>query len=367
MERFARQLILPGFGPEAQRRLAEAHVVVVGAGGLGCPALLYLAAAGVGTLTVVDGDVVAESNLHRQVLYGPSDVGRPKAQVAAERLLALGAAEVHPIARHLVPETALALLAPATVVVDGSDNFATRYLVNDASVLLGKPLVWGTVYQYQGQYSVFNAPPFVPGTSPQAPNLRCLFPEQPAAESIPSCAEAGVLGPVAGHIGTQLALAAIRLLTGIGAPASGRLVAFDGLSGATDTFALPPDPANPLFTGAITALAPERYADASCPPIARGLSPGEFDVYRALPTTQLIDVREPWEHAAAHLGGRLIPLGSLPSEAHSLDPARPVVLYCQRGARSLAAAHQLAAQGFTDLFHLVGGLEGYTQAHPTGV
>lgn len=353
---YSRQLILPGFGPAAQANLGAAHLVCVGAGGLGSPALQYLAAAGIGQLTVVDGDTVAESNLHRQILFGAADVGLPKAALAAERLSTHSGCACTAVNEPITAANAAQLLSDADLVLDGSDNFATRYLVNDACVLLGKPLVWGAVYQYEGQASVFNWPAFAAGETPKSPNLRCLFPTQPDAASMPSCADAGVLGTLAGTVGTLLATEAIKVLTGIGQPLSGRLWQYDALTCETTTLHFRPDPDNPLFTGAISAISADRYTDAACKPVPT-LSPAEFA--RQAPTSFLLDVRQPWEHAAGNLGGQLIPLDQLPGRLDALPRDRPLLVYCQKGQRSAAAVHLLTEAGFATVYSLAGGIEAY--------
>lgn len=238
-ERYSRQFVLAGFGAEAQAKLKEASILVVGAGGLGCPALLYLAAAGVGRLVVIDPDVVGLSNLHRQVLFNTEDVGQSKAPIAAARVAALNPLiKIEAIVGRLSRANALELVGSVDLVVDGSDNFATRYLVNDACVMTGRPFVYGALQGFQGQLSVFNWR--------GGPTYRCLFPEPPAAGAAPNCAEAGVLGVLPGVIGLLQATEAIKLLLGIGVPLTGRLLQFDALGMRFRETRLAPDPDCPV-------------------------------------------------------------------------------------------------------------------------
>jgi sulfur-carrier protein adenylyltransferase/sulfurtransferase len=362
--RYSRQTILPGFGQAAQERLANSRVLVVGAGGLGAPVLQYLAAAGVGYIMVVDGDTVSLSNLHRQVLFSEADLGLPKADCAAKRL--------HPqfpdtlftvFNTPITAVNAAELILAHDLVVDGSDNFATRYLVNDACVLLGRPLVWGTVYQYEGHLSVFNYPVYQKGGALTV-NLRCLFPEQPAADSIPNCAEAGVLGAVTGWLGSAMALEAIKVLTGVGEPLAGRLVTYDAHSHRVNQFSLLPDAQNPLFTGAIDALDAARYLDTACAvPDSQLITLTEWNRLLALhPSATVLDVREPAEHIAGNFGGRNLPLGKLNQQLGNIDRSQPVLLYCQRGPRSTQAARLLQAAGYTEIYTLAGGYAAYALA-----
>jgi adenylyltransferase/sulfurtransferase len=350
--RYARQLVLPGFGPQAQQKLAQARVLVVGAGGLGCPLLQYLAAAGVGTIGIADGDVVDASNLHRQILYGDADVGKPKAQTARQKLLAQNPhVQVNTHAEHLTQANALAIIGGYDLVADGSDNFATRYLVNDACVLLGKPLVHGSVYQYEGQLAVFNHP------AGSGPNYRCLYPTPPAADSMPNCAEAGVLGVLPGIIGAMMAQECIKLVTGIGDTLAGRWLVYDGLTGTQRTYAVTRDPHNVLFKAGFD-FAAQDYADTTCAlPSELEVSADAFAQLR-MQGAWVIDVREPWEHAEANIGGRNVPLTQIDSIAQDVNG--PVVLYCKSGARSAAAAHRLRLlTGRTDVVSLRGGLLQY--------
>jgi adenylyltransferase/sulfurtransferase len=270
LKRYQRHIGLAGFGMEAQAKLKRGSVLVIGAGGLGCPALLYLAAAGVGRITIVDDDRVDLSNLQRQVLYTESDAGQPKASAAAARLRALNPwISVVPVAERFSRANAIALVSGSDVVIDGSDNFATRYLVNDACVLADKPFVYGAIQAFDGQLSVFNWR--------GGPTYRCLFPEPPPAGSVPNCAEAGVLGVLPGLIGTAQACEAIKLLTGIGEPLSGRLLLWDALTMTMQTVTLAADPRSRR----ISELPPEGYGETCAIPADEAVIEIDADELRA--------------------------------------------------------------------------------------
>lgn len=357
LARYQRHLSLAGFGPEAQRKLKDSSVLVIGAGGLGCPVLLYLAAAGVGRIVIVDADHVDVSNLQRQVLYTTADAGQPKAEVAARRLRALNPfITIEPHAKRFTRANALALVSTCEVVVDGSDNFATRYLVNDACVLADRPLVYGAIQGFSGQASVFNWQ--------GGPTYRCVFPEPPEAGTVPNCAEAGVLGVLPGLIGTVQATETIKLLTGVGEPLSGRLLLWDALKMATQTVRFAADPRN----HAISELPPEGYGEiCSVPP----LSPDEISVaeLRAALTNanapQLLDVRESWERALGSIEPSVhVPLGELERGAAvpaGLNPATPTVVFCAGGVRSLKTLPILRARlGFQAVTSLRGGYNAWS-------
>ncbi len=367
IRRYQRHLSLKGFGPRAQERLSDSTVLVIGAGGLGCPALLYLAAAGVGRIVIVDFDRVDESNLQRQVLFTQADVGQPKAAVAARRLLALNPLiEVEPRDVRFTRTNALDLVRDCDVVVDGTDNFPTRYLVNDACVLGDRPFVYGAIQGFEGQLSVFNWK--------GGPTYRCLFPEPPEPGTVPNCAEGGVLGVLPGLIGTAQATEAIKLLAGIGEPLSGRLWLYDALAMTSQTVTLTPDPRS----REITDLPPEGYGEVCemnsphTPHFGEGLPP-EVDVAwlkerlgAGQPPLQLIDVREDWERALAAIQpSRHIPLpaiqhGEADAELATLDPQAPTVLYCAGGVRSLRAADILRTKyGFQSPTSLRGGIQAW--------
>ena len=367
--RYQRHLGLAGFGPAAQEKLRTGSVLVIGAGGLGCPALLYLAAAGVGRIVLIDPDTVDASNLHRQVLYVSADAGRPKALAAAERLRALNPhIVIEPHVARLTRDNALDLIRSVDVVLDGSDNFATRYLVNDACMLADRPLVYGAIQGFEGQASVFN--------HRGGPTYRCLFPEPPEPGAAPNCAEAGVLGVLPGLIGTLQATETIKLLAGVGDPLSGRLFLYDALAMTTRTLRLSSDPRS----RAITELPPEGYGETCAPgsaepqvhPDSSGLGSDEIprgQLRAALANSDpaerplLLDVREPWERAlgaiepSAHLPPAALPTANLAA----LDPSRPVVVYCAGGIRSAKALPLLRARApFTSLHSLQGGYKAWT-------
>ena len=353
--RYSRHLLLPEIGPAGQLKLKAARVLVVGCGGLGCPVLQYLAAAGVGTLGLLDFDTVDESNLQRQVLYATADVGRPKAVVAAERLHAQNPfVELRTHQVLLAATNALVLFADYDLVVDCSDNFATRYLVSDACVVLGKPLVFGAIFKFEGQVSVFNYQ--------QGPTYRCLHPVPPAAGEAPSCAEIGVLGVLPGLIGTLQATEALKIVLGLGEVLSGRLLLVDALSMRFQTIRFRPVAANQQRS----ALAADYAAFcgeaplAATPARAPEISAEELKAWQqAGRPLQLVDVREPHEHARRNIGGLLLPLGQLPQGQASLRPNVPVVVHCASGVRSQKAAQLLLANGFAEVFSLRNGLADY--------
>ena len=352
--RYARQLSLAGFGPDAQEKLKRSRVLVIGAGGLGCPVLLYLAAAGVGRIEIIDSDRVDVSNLQRQVLYAEADVGQLKVEAASDRLRALNPLiEIVPHAERFTRTNALVRVGSVDVVIDGSDNFATRYLVNDACVLARKPFVYGAIHGFEGQASVFNWR--------GGPTYRCLFPEPPEPGTVPNCAEAGVLGVLPGLIGTIQATEAVKLLTGIGEPLSGRLLLWDALTMTTRLVAFAADPQR----REICELPPDGYGDACAKPMNTGDDEVEAAALRSgLGEVQLIDVREAWEReAGAILPSVHVPLGLFAAnEASSrlapLDPARPTVVFCAHGVRSLRALGELRSRyGFKQAWSLRGGYE----------
>ena len=358
--RYSRHLILPDVGVPGQEKLKAARVLLIGAGGLGSPAALYLAAAGVGTLGLVDFDNVDVTNLQRQILHGTKDVGRPKLVSARERI-----ADVNPHVRLETYETALSsrnaldILSGYDIVVDGTDNFATRYLVNDACVLLGKPNVYGSIFRFEGQASVF--------ALADGPCYRCLFPEPPPPGLVPSCAEGGVLGVLPGLVGTIQATEAIKLIVGAGEPLKGRLLLIDTLGMQFRTVHVRKDPGCPACgTREIQALIDyEQFCGvraAEAEPRAVGgfveLTPREL--HSRLERGEefdLIDVREHFEWDIAHIdGARLVPLATLPEVIDTLDRDRDVVVYCKGGTRSRAAASHLADAGFRRVANLTGGI-----------
>ena len=320
-ERYSRHLILEGFGEEAQLKLKEAKVLVVGAGGLGCPALQYLTAAGVGSIGIIDDDLVSESNLQRQILYSTEDIGEAKVLVAEKKLKAQNPLiDLSPYNGRLTKENALAIIESYDLVLDGSDNFATRYLVNDACVILNKPFVYGAIHKFEGQVSVFNYK--------GGPTYRCLFPEQPDAGEARACGEVGVLGVLPGIIGTWQATEAIKIITGIGEPLGGKLLSFDLLKNSISTFEFEADEKNK----SIKELG-EYYLVCETPFLTlEGLNLLEKDE-----DVQLIDVREKNEYLIKNLNGINIPISELENRIAELNPDLITVVHCKTGARSKKA------------------------------
>ena len=368
-DRYARRVTLPALGSAGQRRLKNARVLVVGAGGLGSPVLLYLAAAGVGTIGIVDCDDVEESNLQRQVLHATADVGRRKttsARDAVEALNPLIDVRVHDL--RLDAATALDTLRGYDLVIDGTDNFATRYLVNDACVLLGLPLVCGSIYRFDGQTTLFWANPPA-GHRYTGVHCRDVFPEPPAPGTVPSCAEGGVLGMLCGAIGSVMANEAVKLITGIGEPLLGRFLTFDALSTRWREIPVHADPRRapigPLADIAVSCAVPLATPVAAAHLIsARRLSERLADRARGTDDFDLVDVREQHEHdEVASPGARLVPRGDFldGSALNTLDPHRPLILHCRSGARSADVLDLAHATGF-DAVHLDGGILAWVTA-----
>src|SRR2546426_485100 len=357
--RYSRHLTLPDVGLHGQSKLRDARVLLVGAGGLGSPAALYLAAAGVGALGIVDFDLVDRSNLQRQILHGTSDIGTPKTDSAQARLHDINPhVQVEAFGQQLTSANALEILSTFDIVVDGSDNFPTRYLVNDACVLLGKPNVYGSIFRFEGQASVFYAK--------EGPCYRCLYAEPPPPGLVPSCAEGGVLGVLPGIIGSIQAMETIKLIVGAGEPLIGRLLLFDALKLEFRELKLAKDPDCPVCgpRPSVTALidyeafcgigAEPSYEDAE---ITAAELKAEWD---RNPDLLVIDVREPHEYEIAHIDGSvLIPLGELPDRLSELDGHREVVTHCHHGARSLKALEILKAAGFSKVRSLRGGIDAW--------
>jgi adenylyltransferase/sulfurtransferase len=365
LQRYSRHLTLPHVGLAGQERLRRARVLLVGAGGLGSPAALYLAAAGVGHLGVVDADRVDASNLQRQVLHGTADVGRRKVDSARDRL-----ADLNPFVHvegydvRLTSANAMEIMRGYDVVIDGTDNFETRYLTNDACVLLGVPNVYGSVLRFEGQASVF--------ATPDGPCYRCLFREPPPPGAVPSCEEGGVLGVLPGLVGTIQAAEAIKLVLGAGETLAGRLLLVDALRMSFRTIALRRDPSCPAcgtreirelvdydaFCGVAAAAAPaadagDPHAPLSPRALAARLAAGDPPL--------LLDVREPYEHRIARVeGARLVPLRSLPDSLGTLDAGRETVVLCHHGVRSASAAAFLRERGFRSVRNLEGGIEAWS-------
>ncbi len=342
--RYSKQIILPEIGVGGQHKLKSARVLVVGAGGLGCPVLQYLAAAGVGTIGIADGDVVDISNLQRQVLYHNSDIGKPKATVAAERIAAINpeiSVVVHPA--FLDSENALEIIRDYDIVVDGSDNFDARYLINDACVMLGKPMVSGAIYKFEGQVSVFNYQ--------GGPTYRCLFPEPPGAGASPNCADIGVVATLPGIIGTIQANEVIKVITGIGDVLTGRLLVIDTLTMDTHSFSFKLNPANLQVTELPVTLCQQCTVEVGTIAYDELL-----DLLNRDSSVQLVDVREEDEHAIDNIGGRNIPLSGFEQNIRLLDKMQPVVVYCASGVRSEKSVTILVESGFAKVYNLMGGL-----------
>jgi sulfur-carrier protein adenylyltransferase/sulfurtransferase len=369
IRRYSRHLIIPDVAMDGQKRLKNAKVLCVGAGGLGSPALMYLAAAGVGTLGIIDFDVVDESNLQRQVIHGQSDVGRSKAASARDSVR-----EINPLIRvntheeRLDSSNAMRIFADYDLVVDGTDNFATRYLVNDACVLLGIPYVWGSIYRFDGQASVFWAE--------HGPCYRCLYPEPPPPGMVPSCAEGGVLGVLCSSVGSIQVTEAIKVLTGIGDPLVGRLMIYDALEMTYRSVNVRKDPECPLcgknptitelidyeaFCGTVSQQAQQAAAGSTI--TASELKALMDDGSEFL----LVDVREPAEWEIVRIPGAvLIPKGDLPAKLAELPQNKPVITYCKTGVRSAEALALLKNAGFSDAKHVQGGVTAWaTQVDKT--
>ena len=351
-QRYRRHLQLPEIGEAGQARLHAARVLVVGAGGLGCPILQYLAAAGVGTLGLADADQVELTNLPRQILYGADDVGQPKVVAAARALRRLNNLvhyELHQV--RVSPANVRALVGAYDLVVDGSDNFPTRYLLNDACVSLGRPLVSGAIYKFEGQVSVFNYE--------GGPTYRCLFPTPPSAAEAPDCNVTGVLNVLPGLVGTVQATEALKVLLHLGDVLSGRLWLLDTLSFQTRTLRFPRDPERAAIN--LDTADPADYADATCAPeiISNSLSASELrSLLAAHAPPLLLDVRGPLEYTRRHLPGAvLLPLPELAARAAEVPRQGPVVLYCQSGVRSRQALELLRGLGHDNVRTLSGGLE----------
>ena len=363
--RYSRHLTLPDIGLDGQRRLKAARVLCIGAGGLGSPAMMYLAAAGVGTIGLVDEDAVDLSNLQRQIVHGTADVGRSKLDSAADRLR-----DINPHVRletheeRFSAENALELVTAYDVIVDGTDNFPTRYLVNDACVLAGRPNAYGSISRFEGQASVF--------AMPDGPCYRCLHPEPPPPGLIPSCAEGGVLGVLPGIVGTIQATEAVKLILGIGEPLVGRFLLYDALRMQFRVIRLPKDPDCPVCGSHPTIRELPAYDDASrCAPAqphrtpmaASGTTEGDMTVTELKARIDrgdaplIVDVREPVEFEICRIPGAvLIPLHQLPSRLAELDASREIVLQCKVGARSASATAFLRRAGYARARNLTGGI-----------
>ena len=358
--RYSRHMIMPEVGMEGQLKLKKARVLCIGAGGLGSPLALYLAAAGVGTLGMVDFDVVDFTNLQRQIIHSTADVGRPKLQSAAEKIKAINPfVEVKPFETKLSSANALELFRDFDMVVDGTDNFPTRYLVNDACVLTGKPNVYGSIFRFEGQVSVF--------ATEQGPCYRCLYPEPPPPGLVPSCAEGGVLGILPGLVGVMQATEAIKLMIGVGQPLIGRLLLVDALGMKFRELKLRKNPDCPACGTHRTVTKLIDYNEFC------GIRGQEKAVEQSNPMPSItveelkqrldagdkpfiLDVREPHEYQICNLGGHLIPLNDLPKRVNELDSSREIVAHCKMGGRSAKAVDFLRQAGFTKVKNLTGGI-----------
>jgi molybdopterin/thiamine biosynthesis adenylyltransferase/rhodanese-related sulfurtransferase len=362
--RYSRHLIMPEVALEGQKQLKAAKVLTVGTGGLGSPLALYLAAAGIGTIGIVDFDVVDESNLQRQIIHGTSDVGRPKVESAHDKIKDINPnVEVRVHEEALTSENALEIIKDYDVIVDGTDNFPTRYLVNDACVLLNKPNVYGSIFRFEGQASVFYAE--------EGPCYRCLYPEPPPPGLVPSCAEGGVLGILPGAIGTIQATETAKLILGIGEPLIGRLLLYDALNMRFREMKLRKDPNCPVcgenptvtelidyqeFCGIPQAESAEQVngvPEISVNELKQKLDHGE--------EINVLDVREPHEYEVANIGVRLIPLGELPQRLAELDQDEYFVVHCKTGSRSAKAVKLLQDAGFENVYNVKGGITAWSE------
>ena len=343
LARYSKQIILPEIKQEGQEKLCAAKVLVIGAGGLGCPVLQYLTATGVGTIGIADGDTVDLSNLQRQVLYTEQEIGQSKAAIAEKKLHALNPnvkIQTHPV--YINSSNALEIMQDYDIIVDGSDNFDTRYLINDACVMLNKPMVSGAIYKFEGQVSVFNYH--------NGPTYRCIFPEPPATDESPNCADIGVIAALPGIIGSIQANEVIKIITGIGDVLSGKLLVIDTLTMNTHFFHFKLIEANRDIRQLPGSL-------QNCEVKVNTITYNELERRMRQETgIQLIDVREKEEHEISNIGGINIPLSLLPSSYHLLNPAAPIIVYCGSGVRSNHAAKLLLQQGFKNILNLKGGI-----------
>jgi molybdopterin/thiamine biosynthesis adenylyltransferase/rhodanese-related sulfurtransferase len=366
IEQYRRHLSLQGFGETAQQKLKKGSVLMIGAGGLGCPALQYLTAAGVGKIGIVDDDNIDPSNLQRQILFNHQDIGKSKARIACEKLSHLNP-HIQLVAHQerFSIKNAESLLNSYDLIVDGTDNFASRYLINDACVLFDRPLIHGSINQFEGMLSVFNYK--------KGPTYRCLFPEYPDPSSVPTCAEAGVLGVLPGIIGCWQALEAIKLLSGVGKVLSGTVLLYDALSQKINRFTLQasPDGRNVTSLQSPVESCGSTKRSTIQPEVIEEISEAELKRMIDLqPGLQILDVREKWERAelkispSSHLAlNELIEMVSL-SVSLSFDPKRDLVVYCKAGVRSRMACQVLQRVGFSRLYNLANGMDGWSQRYP---
>ena len=358
---YQRHLSLPGFGPEAQAKLRKSSVLVVGAGGLGCAALQYLVAAGVGRIGIVDDDKVEASNLQRQVLYTHDDIGQPKCGVAARRLSRLNPyVQIVPHEDRLTRDNVRDRLEGFDMVLDGTDSFASRYLINDACVLFGKILVYGAIHQFEGQVSVFNLD--------GGPTYRCLFPEPPPPGTVSNCADIGVLGVLPGIIGSMQALEAIKVASGVGEALSGKVLLYDALGNVTRTLALSRNPNGPEITDLPEEANSCGQSEAQAASVIMGIMPVELErMMKGNPELLLLDVREDWERELSRIEPSFhCPLGEFsspggPSLPEEFRLGREIAVYCKAGVRSRAACEVLEAMGYGKLYNLEGGMMSWAE------
>jgi len=368
IKRYTRHILLPEIGVEGQKKLLTAKVLVVGAGGLGCPISLYLAAAGVGTIGLVDFDTIDASNLQRQILFTTEDVGKPKVEVAAKRLKALNPdVTVNTYAVALKSDNIMDILKNYDMIIDGTDNFQTRYLTNDAAALQGKPNIYGSIFRFDGQLTVFK--------TPEGPCYRCLYPEPPPPGEVPSCAEGGVMGAMVGTIGAMQATEAIKLITGVGTPAIGKLVIYNSLDMQFRNLKLRKDPNCPLCGEHPTVkelIDYEMFCGMKVEETQTKETAVKKDEIDALGLKVkmdekqdfvLVDVREQNEYDMARIPGSiLVPLSQLPNRFHELDKykGKEIVVHCKMGGRSAKAIAFLKQQGFDNLVNMAGGITGWS-------
>ncbi|MEZ4993145.1 MAG: molybdopterin-synthase adenylyltransferase MoeB [Saprospiraceae bacterium] len=356
LNRYARHFAIPDFGQEGQAKLKAGRVLVIGAGGLGCPMLQYLAAAGVGKIGIVDFDRIDLSNLQRQILYGTDDIGQLKAEVAKRKLLALNPhIDIQTYTVALSRDNVLKLFSDYDIIADGTDNFPTRYLVNDACVLSGKVNVYASIFRFEGQVSVFNLPA---ADGKRGHNYRDLYPAPPPPDMIPNCAEGGVLGVLPGIIGSMQAVEVIKVLTGVGDPLSGRLLLFDAAAFTARVMKFPQDPSNQIRELVDYEIFCGTTMDGATP-IPSVTAAQLADMLKDGHSFQLIDVREQSECDQEHLNGLLIPLGTLTSKLDLVAKDRPIVVHCQSGKRSIQACRTLMENGFHEVYNLTGGVNAW--------
>lgn len=361
LSRYQRHIKLPEIGKQGQQKLKEASVLVVGAGGLGCPILSYLTAAGVGTIGIIDDDIVDKTNLQRQVLYGENDIGKPKAKIAKAKLLKLNPyIKINIYNERLSSKNALKIFSDYDMVADGTDNFPTRYLINDACVITGKPFIFGSIFKFEGQVSVFN---FSDKNGERGPTYRCLFPQPPLAGTVPNCAEIGVVGVLPGIIGSMQANEAIKMITGIGNVLAGKLLVYDALSCNTFLINIERIEDNCKIKSLIDY---EQFCNVNKSNNLNKMKEITVqELHKKLKEHedfQLIDVREPYEYDICNINGELIPLNSIMINSEKVARNKPVIIHCRSGTRSATAILELEKKyKFDNLYNLKGGIIAYAQ------